>query len=113
MRAGRVQFTRGEKGPRMFVSKVTAIILLIVGFLLIQPFFWNVFIAGTTYHYMTIKVLVMLFGFVIGLPMFIGGIVCLFTSKTNASASGYNDHDMSRVRYAVEEEMRRGNNVKR
>lgn len=103
MRAGKVQFSRGEKGSRKVMTRFVSIILLVSGFILCQPFFWIVLMSETTFHYITLPVLLMIVSFIFGLPMFFAGIVgMLVGNKSNYSASSYNDHDVSRVRHAVE-----------
>lgn len=107
MRTTKVQFTRNDRAPKRFISRVTAIILLVLGVLMVQPFFWVVIVGGVNFHYITIPVLFMILLLMFGLPMTIAGFIGLLIGDSNASTSAYNEHDVSRVRYAVEEEMRR------
>lgn len=103
MRASRIQYTRGDKGHVAF-RFMAGLAFAIAGFFLFQPFFWNVIVFGSNYHYMTWSVLLMIVGCIVGLPMFFGGIIAMLMGNSNASPSTYGDHDMSRIRHAVETE---------
>lgn len=87
--------------PNMVISPITAIICIVVGFIITAPFFWFVAINGQPSPYMALSTFLMIIGFVIGSPMFLFGVVGFFFRR-GSSPSSTAELDISRIRYTVE-----------
>lgn len=86
-------------------SKLSAIIMSIVGFIMSTPFWVSVFMSQG-HHYMSLLDIVFIISMLVGMPMMIMGIVSLLVGKAGASAASYNDHDVSRMRHVIERDGR-------
>jgi hypothetical protein len=101
------KFKLSNNRARGVMKFITSIVFVVVGFLLFQPFFWVVLVFGDNFHYVTLPILFMIIGCIIGLPMFFMGLISLTVRKSGASISSYNDHDLSRIRHKIEQDSRR------
>jgi sugar phosphate permease len=97
MKSKPLRYRAGNK----IISFATAIITIIVGFLISAPFFWFVALSEQHSPYMTLSTFLMIIGFVIGSPMFLFGLVGLI-SRRGAGPASTIDLDISRIRYTVE-----------
>lgn len=91
------------KGKKL-VSRITAIIIGVVGFLLCQPFIWAVMIFGEHEPYMSFARFIYVCIFILGLPMFFYGIIGLLTAGHTLGSASTDASDLGRIRHAVEME---------
>ena len=95
--------TRSNRSSKYGVmSFISAVIMTIIGFIILQPFFWVVIVYGNNFHHYTFPILLMLVGFVVGAPMFIFGIINLFFVRTGNGGYSNSNLDIGRIRYVVE-----------
>ena len=90
-----------NRRPSNILSFFGSIVLAIVGFILSQPFLWIVIIFGHNFHHITFPIFFMLAGFMIGAPMFLFGVISMFTVR-NYGSSNTTNLDIGRIRYTIE-----------
>lgn len=87
-------------------SLLGAIIKIIVGFLLLCPFLYDVFFVAQSTQFFTLWDMFQIFGLIIGGPMFILGILGIWAKWTNqVSGTAQMEMDISRIRFAAETQM--------
>jgi hypothetical protein len=92
----------------VFTFAVSAI-LMSVGFLISLPFIYYVLILNQNFHYLTLPIILMILGVIIGGPIFLGGLISLLAGGRLSSNSGsLSDIDTARIRYEVENRGRHG-----
>lgn len=81
---------------------ITSLVLLIVGLLMSIPFVVDTFFLQHEYHYIEFWPMMFLLGLIVGLPMFMGGIIGLFIRNELCGSSSTAEIDLGRIRYVVE-----------
>lgn len=83
------------------MTLIPAVITTVVGLALVQPFFWLIVLAETHHPYMTFAEFMMIVGFVMGIPLFMFGIVQVLPISP-VGGSSQADMDLARIRYETE-----------
>lgn len=90
------------------ISRVTAIIVTIVGLIISLPFTIIVIIMGYNFHSVSFLQFLMLMGFFIGAPLFMFGLINLLIGGRSAgSNTSTAELDLGRIRYTVETDRNR------
>lgn len=98
-----IRANRDFKG-KMLLSKITAIVIGVVGFIISLPFAY-VMMFGEHQPYMSAGRAFAILLVMIGLPMFFGGIIGFFIGgKSGITYGSTPETDMGRIRHAVETE---------
>lgn len=100
--SGPVNRSTRYRGGNKVVSFTVAIICLILGFLMFQPFLWFVLIFGKSSHYISFSTFLYIVGLVIGAPMFVFGLANLLAKDNMNGSTSTPDLDISRIRHTVE-----------
>jgi hypothetical protein len=86
------------------MDKIKGIVYVIVGALLSVPFIYDIFILGKNYHSLTLWVWLMILMMGLGCASVIIGFIKITVKHPGRSGSS-NDVDVSRIRYAAEQEL--------
>lgn len=98
---------RSRPNSRYAMRLITSVVVAVVGFIIALPFVIDTFILEHNYHYFGIWQVLGLIGFVLGAPMFFGGIISLFVRNNTPGSSNTTNIDIARIRYQVETDSRR------
>jgi hypothetical protein len=107
----KVRGTKYTSFRRPIASKVinfaTSAIISCVGFFISFPYVYKFFILGINVHYFSVWDILSACAFMVGAPMFIGGIIGVLSVSRRGGIGSLTEGDVARIRYSVENEARK------